>query len=453
MYDQLLESSEFYQKRYHNFSSKIILPTFVLLIFLLTFLAFFKKEITITSQATVEPARVLASIQSTSNNKIKVNNLQENKAIKKDELLVEYDSINESIQSDTVKQQLKNLQEQKKQLELLKLSYENGVSQFPEADVFGYSKRFDDYLSQRQTVSSTIEQQNSTIASQNATSINTQNAIGGAMNNVYQKIGDYETVRTAILSDAAVDISNYGYAIFAAYDTQNLEKLTETEKSALKNQYISQIDTQIQQFQTELSSYEIQYSSSGTQQAYNSSLESQLSSLQSQKISEVSQEITVLDQKITEVNGGVKLQEESLSNTKIVSEVEGIVHVNTEVIDSVIIPEGTIIAQIYPNLKDERVVKVETYIPSKDINTLKIGDKIRFKTQDSSNKEVILNSKISSIDTNATKTKEGSYFKVVSEVKLNEKQIVDLKYGASGNLTVITGSKTYLDYYLDKFLN
>ncbi|HEM4697789.1 TPA: HlyD family efflux transporter periplasmic adaptor subunit [Streptococcus suis] len=142
-----------------------------------------------------------------------------------------------------------------------------------------------------------------------------------------------------------------------------------------------------------------------------------------------------------------------VSCTKITSEVGGIVHVNNEVIDSVIIPEGTIIAQIYPNLEDEKRVKIETYILSEDVNTLKIGDKVRFKTQGSSNKEIVLNSKISSIDTNATKTKSGSYFKIVSEAKLSHKQLKDLKYGSSGNLVVVTGEKTYLKYYLDKFLN
>ncbi|HEP3847347.1 TPA: competence protein ComB, partial [Streptococcus pyogenes] len=76
MYEELLESSEFYQKRYHNFSSRIILPILGLLIFLVIFLTFMKKEVTIKSQATVEPVKVLAQIQSISNNTIKINNLQ-----------------------------------------------------------------------------------------------------------------------------------------------------------------------------------------------------------------------------------------------------------------------------------------------------------------------------------------------------------------------------------------
>ncbi|CYW11328.1 HlyD family efflux transporter periplasmic adaptor subunit [Streptococcus suis] len=118
-----------------------------------------------------------------------------------------------------------------------------------------------------------------------------------------------------------------------------------------------------------------------------------------------------------------------------------------------IIQKGTLIAQIYPIIADEKKVLIETYIPSSDISSLKVGDKIKFKTQDSSNKELTLISKISSIDSNATKTETGSYFKVVSEVKLSDKETQVLKYGTSGEIVVVTGEKTYLDYYLDKFLN
>lgn len=122
-------------------------------------------------------------------------------------------------------------------------------------------------------------------------------------------------------------------------------------------------------------------------------------------------------------------------------------------IDSIIIPEGTVIAQIFPKLEDEEAVKIETYISSRDITSLKIGDTVKFKTQDSSNKEVTLQSKITSIDSSAIKTKEGNYSKVIVDVKLSSKQLKDLKYGSSGDLVVVTGEKTYLKYYLDKFLN
>ncbi|HFI0115877.1 TPA: bacteriocin secretion accessory protein [Streptococcus suis] len=453
MYEELLESSEFYQKRYHNFSSKLILPVFALMVFLVVFLAFFKKEITLKSAATVEPVKVLAQVQSTSSNKIILNSLKENLVVNIGDVLIKYDSTNETLQQDNSEDQLSLLQKQKEQLELLKLSYETTTSQFPETDTFGYCRRFEDYWNQRQTLESSISQQNGTIASQNAASTNTQNTIGGLINKLSGKISDYQALKSAISTGTSIDSTNQGYSVYTTYISQSGTLTSDIEKDNLKNQTITQIDSQIQQFQSELSSYQIQYSSAGVQQSYNSSLDSQLSSLQSQKISEVSQELTVLEQKINELENGLEVQNNTLSDTEIVSTVAGIVHMNNEVLNAELIPEGTLIAQIYPIIADEKKVLIETYIPSSDISSLKVGDKIKFKNEDSSNKELTLISKISSIDSNATKTETGSYFKVVSEVKLSDKETQALKYGTSGEIVVVTGEKTYLDYYLYKFLN
>lgn len=452
MYDQLLESSEFYQKRYHSFASKIILPTFGLFLFLLLFLVFMTKEITLKTSATVEPSHVLTQIQSTSNNKIKTNNLKDNQVVKVGELLVEYDSFSESIHEEITTEQLEQLNQQRLQLELLKTSFEQGISQFSEPDRFGYSQRFDDYLSQQETISSHVSQQNSNIANQNASSAHTQGAIWAMIENVSQKITDYQYLRSVIEHDGTLDSSNIGYAFFNVYNNQLNLMEEETDKNNLKLQTLSQIDSQIQQFNTELATYHIQYSGSGTQQAYNSSLESQLASLRSQKIAEVSQELTILDLKISETEGSAKLQKTNIAHTKITATEDGIVHLNKEVSDAQIIPTGTVIASIYPLLKDERKVSIEAYISSRDISSLAVGDKIHFKTQDSSNKEIILQSKISHIDINATKTEAGNFFKIRAETAISNKQIDTLKYGMEGHLVIITGEKTYLNYYLEKFL-
>jgi len=81
MKPEFLESAEFYNRRYHNFSSRVIVPMSLLLVFLLGFATFAEKEMSLSTRATVEPSRILANIQSTSNNRILVNHLEENKLI------------------------------------------------------------------------------------------------------------------------------------------------------------------------------------------------------------------------------------------------------------------------------------------------------------------------------------------------------------------------------------
>lgn len=90
MHQDFLESAEFYQHRYHNFSSRVIIPTAGLFLFVLLFGLFATKEITLSASASLEPNRVIANIQSTSNNTITTNHLAENKVVKKGELLVQY---------------------------------------------------------------------------------------------------------------------------------------------------------------------------------------------------------------------------------------------------------------------------------------------------------------------------------------------------------------------------
>jgi len=84
MFDsKYLESSEFYQRRYKNFSILIIIPLFILLIVVVLFGTITTREITTKATGQIVPAKVLSVIQSTSNNAIDENLLSENKLIKK----------------------------------------------------------------------------------------------------------------------------------------------------------------------------------------------------------------------------------------------------------------------------------------------------------------------------------------------------------------------------------
>ena len=198
MKPEFLESAEFYNRRYHNFSSRVILPMSLLLVFLLGFAVFAEKEISLSTRATVEPSRIIANIQSTSNQRIVVNYLEENKLVKQGELLVEYQQGAETVQVEAYASQLEMLKDQKKQLGYLQSSLKEGSDQFPEADKFGYQEMFRDYLSQANGLRSNVSQQNETIASQNAAASQTQDEIGNLISQTEAKIRDYKTAKSAI---------------------------------------------------------------------------------------------------------------------------------------------------------------------------------------------------------------------------------------------------------------
>ena len=443
MQSEFLESAEFYNRRYHNFSSYVIFPSFILFLFLIVFSIFAQKEISLTAGATVEPARIIATIQSSSNSKIVANHLAENKFVKQGDLLVQYQEGAEAVQAENYASQLEMLKDQKVQLEYLKASLQAGSDQFPEADKFGYQHSFLDYLNQVASLRSQVEQQNASISSQNAAASGSQAELGNLIGETQSKIKEYQQAKSAIQGDGHLESDHPAYAIYQS---------TKEQGSETKQQALSQLDAQITQLESTLAGYRVQYAGSGAQQAYASGLGSQLESLKSQQLAKVGQELTLLDQKILEAESGKKIQGNLLEKEKITATEDGVLHLNPEHSRSTIIPEGTILAHLFPQLARERKAKLTAYISSKEVADLKHGNEVRFTTVTDANKQLVLTSKITNIDTSATQTEKGNFFKLEAETDLNAEQAEKLRYGLEGRLTMITGRKSFLRYYLDRFL-
>ncbi|ABV09225.1 competence pheromone export protein ComB [Streptococcus gordonii] len=450
MNEQFLESAEFYQKRYHNFASCLIVPSLILLVFLVGFSMLAKKEITISSRASVEASRVLAQIQSTSNQPIIANHLAENKEVKKGELLIQYAVEGEGAQEQKFSSQLDLLKDQKGKLETLRSSLESGRNQFTEPDSYGYEQSFKDYQNQVESMTSSVNQQNATIASQNAAASQSQAELGGVISDVDSKLNDHRNLKNAIQSGVGIDASHPLHSLYQSYRDQL--SLAE-DKATAQSQIVAQLDGQISQLEATAATYRVQYAGAGAQQAYASNLSSQLASLKAQYLVKVGQELTTLTQQILEAESNLKLQETVSKRGQILAEMDGLLHLNPEVQGSTLVAEGTALAQIYPKITNERKIKIVTYVSSKDVSTIKNGDKVRFITADDANKQMILTSQISSIDANATQTKQGNFFKVECEMAVSKDQAKKLRYGLEGKFVMVTGEKTYFSYYMEKFFN
>ena len=303
MHLEFLESAEFYNRRYHNFSSRVIFPMSLLVVFTFGFAMFAEKEISLSSKATVEPSRIIANIQSTSNRRMVVNYLEENKQVQRGDLLVQYQEVGDVIQDEANVNQLE--------------SFRNHQSK-----------------------------------------------------------------------------------------TSNLKNSTTRPN----------ID------------------------------------LSSQNSSSVQEQITV-EQDDLEREIGKKNQTSLLEKGTIRAQEDGVLYLNPERNQSAVVTEGTLLAKLYPLLDREGKTKLTAYLSSKDIVRIKIGDSVRFTTTNDANGQVRLISTITSIDTIATRTDQGNFFKIEAETKITQEQAEKLRYGLEGRLQIITGKKSYLRYYLDDFLN
>ena len=303
MHLDFLESAEFYNRRYHNFSSRVIFPMSLLVVFTFGFAMFAEKEISLSSKATVEPSRIIANIQSTSNRRMVVNYLEENKQVQRGDLLVQYQEVGDVIQDEANVNQLE--------------SFRNHQSK-----------------------------------------------------------------------------------------TSNLKNSTTQPNIGLFSQNSSTVQEQI-----------------------------------------------ALEQDDLEREIGKKNQTSLLEKGTIRAQEDGVLYLNPERNQSSVDTEGTLLAKLYPLLDREGKTKLTAYLSSKDIVRIKIGDSVRFTTTNGANGQVRLVSTITSIDTIATRTDQGNFFKIEAETKITQEQAEKLRYGLEGRLQIITGKKSYLRYYLDDFMN
>lgn len=303
MHLDFLESAEFYNRRYHNFSSRVIFPMSLLVVFTFGFAMFAEKEISLSSKATVEPSRIIANIQSTSNRRMVVNYLEENKQVQRGDLLVQYQEVGDVIQDEANVNQLES---------------------------------FRNHQSKTSNLKNSTTQPNIGLFSQNSSTVQEQIAV--EQDDLEREIGKKN-------------------------QTSLLEK------------------------------------------------------------------------------GTIRAQE------------DGVLYLNPERNQSAVVTEGTLLAKLYPLLDREGKTKLTAYLSSKDIVGIKIGDSVRFTTTNGANGQVRLVSTITSIDTIATRTDQGNFFKIEAETKITQEQAEKLRYGLEGRLQIITGKKSYLRYYLDDFLN
>ena len=337
MNEKYFESAEFYQKRFHNFASLWVVPCFLLLLFVVGFSVFAKKEVTLSSRGTIEATRVIDQIQSTSNSPIQVNHLKENKEIKKGEILVEYQEDQEKQQGMSLTQQLDLLKKQEEQLKLLKTSIETGESQFTGNEHF-------DYQQQIAILQAQAHQQNATIASQNASASSSQAEIGQVIQDQEKRLADYHSLKSALLEGRSLDATHPLYSFYQSYAQQAHGE----ENAQAQASFIGQLDSQIQQLEASISNYRIQYAGSGSQQAFSTSLDSQIAYLKAQQLSKVGQDLLLLSQQIADLESKVKTQETLLQKTRILAKDEGVLHLNDETKGASIVAEGTPLAVVYP---------------------------------------------------------------------------------------------------------
>ena len=450
MNPKLFKSAEFYQRRYHNFATLLIVPLVLLLSFLLIFSLFAQKEVTVTSRGEITPTQVIASIQSTSNNTITTNNLSNNQLVKKDDVVIKYTETMEKSQKQALETQLATLNRQKTGIETLKASLSQGTNLFTGEDEFGYINTFNNFITQSQDIELGISKTNAEVNNQLALAGNTAAAIEKQINNIYKQIAEYEELSQAITNkSSSLSASNPHKATLNTYLVQSQQQ----SQQGLADQYLSQINQSISSLKSSIASLNIQRAGTGSVATYDSSLGTKVEVLRTQFLQSASQQLTTVETQITELTAQLGQANVNFEHNTIKAPGTGIIHLNSEFDGKTLIPNGSEIAQIYPNIQETKEVLITYYVTSEYVPLLKEEQVARLKLEKIGNQSITIIGKIHSIDRTATKTEQGNLFKVTALAQLTDKDSNIIQYGLQGQVTSIIAKKTYFDYYKDKILN
>ena len=446
MNPKLFKSAEFYQRRYHNFATLLIVPLVLLLSFLLIFSLFAQKEVTVTSRGEITPTQVIASIQSTSNNTITTNNLSNNQSVKKDDVVIKYAETMEKSQKQALETQLATLNRQKTAIETLKASLSQGNNLFTGEDEFGYINTFNNFITQSQDIELGISKTNAEVNNQLALAGNTATAIEKQINNIYKQIAEYEELSQAITNkSSSLSASNPHKATLNSYLVQS--------QQGLADQYLSQINQSISSLKSSIASLNIQRAGTGSVATYDSSLGTKVEVLRTQFLQSASQQLTTVETQITELTAQLGQANVNFEHNTIKAPGTGIIHLNNEFDGKTLIPNGSEIAQIYPIIQETKEVLITYYVTSEYVPLLKEDQVARLKLEKIGNQSTTIIGKINSIDRTATKTEQGNLFKVTALAQIPDKDSNIIQYGLQGQVTSIIAKKTYFDYYKDKILN
>lgn len=455
MNPKLFQSAEFYHRRYHNFATLLVLPMTIFLIFLILFSLIGRKEITVTSVGSLRPTKIIDVVQSTSNNTVIDNQLLENKVVKKGNLLVKYSDKMEDNQLKAIQTQIERDERKQNDLNTLKESLNQGKNLFTGEDEFGCAATIDRFLSQSKTITAQVAQANDSVAKQEAGVSRANAAVNKQIGELQTQASQYQEVKDAIQSNqTSISGANPYTTTLNSYLSQS-QALTGNDVSSkenLKNQFLADLQGQIDNINSSISSLQTQAASNFSTGSYDTSASSQIESLRQQELTQTEKQLAQVTQEKESLQAQLDQTSLSKSDTILKAKEDGILHVSSEFEGKTLLPQGSQIAEIYPDISKTQQIAIRYYVDSTHVSQLKKGQTVRLTLEKISNQTINIKGKINKIANSATQTKDGNFFEITARANVDKKDSTHLKYGLQGKTISVIGKKTFFNYYKDKLL-
>ncbi|BAN75297.1 truncated lactococcin ABC transporter ATP-binding component [Lacticaseibacillus casei DSM 20011 = JCM 1134 = ATCC 393] len=142
------------------------------------------------------------------------------------------------------------------------------------------------------------------------------------------------------------------------------------------------------------------------------------------------------------------------NNYQVKAPAAGILHLEAALSGNKYISTGTVLAQILPDLAKQKEADLKMAISPAEVMSLKRGQNVRLRIARNVPMPMTITGRIYAVDVAPTvNPKTGNYFKAQARVHLSKTHQQSVYYGIAGEATVITGTKTYWQYFVDKMFN
>lgn len=405
---------EFFYKRNVGGVPYLIISILLFIISIVSVALIIKREVIIEEYAEVSVGDKSQLVQSVSPLSIERNYLQEGKIVHKGDILVEYNNEELTTKMNAINDELSNIEGKLKELNLFYNSVEEGVSKFDSEGRWGYSAQFEDYLLQVEYNINVDNKNNKEVIQQN--SVNSQKA-----KYLQDKISKI---------DEELLIKN-----------EEINKLENEEKKAILLKQVRELEDlkkEMQINQNELYEHELTEMSA----IENKKLKQQVIVQILKEIKDNEQNLMQLKNQLTELKALEK-------KNYIKADIDGVVHLKSEINKLGIIPAGEIIAEIVPDIKKLNEISIVTYISPESASSIEVGQEAIFKNIRNKAKDFEIIGKVETVDYIVTEINGQKFLRVELKASMKENQNDNIRYGLAGKVKFIVDRKSYFEYYYD----
>lgn len=351
-----LESSEFYDKRFRNFATLVIIPAFVLLLLIILFGVFAKKEIVTKATGQIVANKPLATIQSTSSNRVDLTDVTEGKFVRKGKKLITFANMKEQTQIKLLTLEKDNLENKIDAITLLQTGISEDKNTFSTADNFGMSNILFNYLDQTKVAQANSKISNQSASDQQGSYESQKSELNSLIKQYGNKINDYQAVISAVNNGKSVSSTNSQKNLLNNYQSQ-ARQMSGSDLKNLQSQTVSDLQSQVDQLQDTLNGYSLQEKGLVTPndpEQTKIANSGKTDEIKQSALTSAASELADAKDQLVQVTAKLDVFQDDNTDNTIYAPATGVIHSLVANERAHYYPKGSEIAEIYPKIKNQK---------------------------------------------------------------------------------------------------